>query len=87
MLTQVPLVIPVFVILVSAFIVVVSIATDPRIEFVFALVMLVLLSILYIPFVHYKLTFNFMGNQLFFVWFSWSDNFVKIVTVFPTQQN
>jgi L-type amino acid transporter 9 len=58
---KVPLVIPIIVLLAAIFIVIVPIATDPQIEFLYAVLFMAFGYVFYIPLVHFKLQPKFMN--------------------------
>jgi len=59
---QVPLVIPLLIFLVACGLVLVPLITSPRMEYIYALVLIVVGYIFYIPLVYFKLTFPFMSK-------------------------
>jgi hypothetical protein len=61
-LFQVPIITPFIVFLAAIFIVVVPIVVDPQIEFVFAAIFIAIGYVVYVPLVHFKLQFGFMGK-------------------------
>lgn len=63
MFFQIPIVIPIIVLLAAIFIVVVPIVTDPQIEFVYAAIFVAIGYVLYIPFVFFKLHLGCMSKH------------------------
>ena len=61
---QVPIVIPILVLIVAVFLVLAPIVNDPRIEFLYAFLFIVSGLIVYVPFVHYKMYPPFMGTYI-----------------------
>ena len=61
---QVPLALPVFVMCAAVFLVVVPIALEPQLEFLWATLVMLAGLIFYVPFVHFKLTIPGMGRSL-----------------------
>lgn len=53
-LFQVPIVLPIFVLIVAVFLVIAPIVDNPRIEFLYAFIFIVAGLIFYFPFVHFK---------------------------------
>ena len=60
---QVPLIVPIFVLLVSIYLVVAPIIQDPRIEFFYAFLFSVSGIVFYVPFVVYKKKLPLMGKE------------------------
>ena len=59
---QVPIIIPVIVMLVSAYLVIGPIASDPQIQYLYALAFILAGLVFYVPFVYYKKVFPGMGK-------------------------
>lgn len=62
MLFQVPIIVPIIVLLVSIYLVIAPIIQDPRIEFLYAFLFSVSGIIFYVPFVVYKKEIKFMSK-------------------------
>jgi L-type amino acid transporter 9 len=61
-----PIFIPILAFLSSVFLVVVPIITDPRIEFLYAVLMIAIGFVFWLPFVFFKVRFNFMKSVTMF---------------------
>lgn len=59
---QVPIIVPVLVIVIGCYLVVAPIVTDPAIEYFYVLGIMGVGILFYIPFVYYKCSFVFMGE-------------------------
>jgi|ERR1711892_252729 len=57
-----PIIIPVIVLIISVYLVFAPIIDDPRIEYLYSILFMVLGAILYLPFVHYGYVFKFMDK-------------------------
>jgi len=68
---KVPLVIPILAFIAAVFLVLVPLVTEPQIEFIFALILIVVGYIIYIPLVHFRIRFRFMRTvtKFFQLWF------------------
>ena len=77
-LQKVPLVIPIFVMIVSVYLVIGPIASNPQIQYVYALLFILAGLIFYVPFVYYKKVLPGIGHVTIFL--------QKLVSVLPIEQ-
>lgn len=63
---QVPIIIPVLVLVVSTYLIVAPIIDMPQVEYLYAILFIVAGLLFYIPFVHYKYNPTVMGKCLMF---------------------
>lgn len=61
-LVQVPLIIPVLVLIISTYLVIAPIIENPQLEYVYAVLFIFAGLILYVPFVHYGYQVRFMSK-------------------------
>lgn len=59
---QVPIIIPVVVLTISAYLIAAPIIENPQIEYLYAALFIVAGLIVYVPFVHYAIVPSFMGK-------------------------
>ena len=70
MCVQVPTFIPVVMIVVSLYLVVIPIALNPHIEFLYAILFVLSGMVFYIPFISYRLRLTFLGTLLLLLFIS-----------------
>ena len=63
MFLQIPIIIPILVVIAAAYFVVAPIINDPALEFLYAFIFIIAGFLLYFPFVVYKYELPFMGKS------------------------